>query len=92
LAPGSAVEIAFVLAVLALAAVGFSLERVSVDVVALAVLVALLVGGILTPAEALAGFASEAVVVIGGLFVLTAGLRASGAVDVLTRRCWRWWP
>jgi di/tricarboxylate transporter len=77
-------QIAFILAVLAAAAILFSLERVPVDVVALGVLVALLATGILTPSEALAGFASEAVVVIGGLFVLTAALRHSGALDILS--------
>lgn len=78
-------EIALVLGLLAVAAVLFCLERMPVDVVALGVLVTLLVSGVLTPAEALAGFASEAVIVIGGIFVLTAGLKASGVLEALGR-------
>lgn len=76
----------FVLAVLAVAAVLFCLERVPVDAVALGVLVVLLLAGVITPDQALAGFASEAVVVIGGLFILTAGLKRSGVLEWLGQR------
>jgi len=76
----------FVLCVLAVAAVLFCLERIPVDAVALGVLVALLTSGILTPSEALSGFASEAVIVIAGLFVLTAGLKNSGFLEWLGQR------
>ncbi len=78
-------EATLVLGLLAIAAVLFCLERVPVDVVALGLLVTLLVSGVLTPAEALAGFSSEAVIVIGGIFVLTAGLKASGVLEALGR-------
>jgi di/tricarboxylate transporter len=73
--------IALVLGLMAVAFVLLSLEWVPVDVVALGVLVVLLVSGVLTPAEALAGFGNEAIVVLAGLFVLTAGLRQSGAIE-----------
>lgn len=79
----------FVLAVLGVAAVLFCLERVPVDAVALGVMVVLLLAGILEPEEALAGFANEAVVVIGGLFVLTAGLKKSGFLEWLGTRLQR---
>ncbi len=74
-------EIGLVLALALIAMALFSLERVPVDVVALGLLVALLVAGVLDPKAALAGFASDAVIVIAGLFVLTAGLKASGIVE-----------
>lgn len=76
-------EVALVLVLMVVAATLFCLERVPVDVVALGVLVTLLVSGILTPAEVLAGFASEPVIVIGGIFILTAGLKSSGALETL---------
>lgn len=76
-------EIYFVLALMVVAIVLFSLESVPLEVVSLGLLVALLASGILTPKQALAGFANEAVITIGGLFVLTAGLRSSGALDRL---------
>lgn len=78
-------EIAILLVLVVAAMVLFSLETVSVDIVALGMIVALLATGILTPREALAGFGNEAIVVLGGLFVLTAGLRISGAIDPLGR-------
>lgn len=77
--------IGFVLGLLVVAGILLSLESISVDIVALGILVALLVGGVLTPREALAGFGNEALVVLGGLFVLTAALKAAGAVEELGR-------
>ena len=44
--------------------------RVRADIVALSALAALLVLGILTPAEALAGFSSPIVIMMIGLFVV----------------------
>lgn len=79
-------EAILVLAVLTIVGVLFCFERVPVDMVALGALVVLLLTRVLTPAQALAGFSSEAVVVIGGLFILTAGLKASGFLDVLAQR------
>lgn len=77
-------DIAIVLSLLVVAGVLFSFERIPVDLVSLGVVVALIATRILTPEEALKGFGSDAVLVIGGLFVLTAGLRSSGALDVLS--------
>ncbi|REJ83872.1 MAG: SLC13 family permease [Acidobacteria bacterium] len=77
------------LVTLAVASILLCSERVPVDVTALGVLVVLMVGGVLTPADALRGFSSDAVVAIGGIFVLTAGLRSSGALELLGRRLQR---
>lgn len=97
--------IALVLAILLVAGVLFCFERIPVDVVALGIMATLLVARILTPAQVFQGLASEPVIVIGGLFIMTAGLRASGAMDQLARaverlgrvvrrawwRCCSWW-
>jgi di/tricarboxylate transporter len=77
--------IALVLAILLVAGVLFCFERIPVDVVALGIMATLLVARILTPAQVFQGLASEPVIVIGGLFIMTAGLRASGAMDQLAR-------
>src|SRR3954454_18093460 len=53
------------------------------DLVALLVLLALGLGGLLTPEEALAGFARPAVITIVGLFVITATLERTGVVQWL---------
>src|SRR5690606_26045385 len=42
--------------------------------------------GVLKPAEALAGFANPAVIVIGALFVVAAGLRSTGVLDWVGHR------
>lgn len=75
----------FVLAVMVAALVMFVTEVASVDLVGLFVLVALMLGPPLSPSEALAGFANEALITIAAMFVLSAGLIRSGALDSLTR-------
>jgi len=49
-------------------------------------LVAVTVLGVLSPKEALAGFASPAVLMIGALFVVAAGLRSTGVLDWIGNR------
>lgn len=77
--------IAFVLVLLAGAAVLFAVDRLPVEVVALVVLGVLLATGILTPEEGFAGFANPAVVTIGAMFVLTGGLFRTGAMKPVSR-------
>jgi len=57
-------DIAIVFAITAFAVILFLTERVRVDLVALLVMVSLALTGILTPAEALSGFSSAAVVTV----------------------------
>ena len=59
-------------------------ELLPVDLTALGVLVALATTGLLTPTEALAGFAHPAPVTIAVLFVVTQGLVRTGALDAVT--------
>jgi di/tricarboxylate transporter len=54
--------------------------RLSADVVLLAGVTALLVAGVLTPAEALAGLSNEGMATVGVLYVVAAGLRETGAI------------
>lgn len=74
-----------VLAVLAGAVYLFTTEKLPVDLVALLVLASLLVLGLVTPSEALSGFSSEATITVAAMFVLSAGLQASGALHSLGR-------
>lgn len=73
----------FVLAVLVAAAVLFVTEWLRADLVALLVLVALGVSGVLTAREALAGFSNSAVISIIGVFILTAALERTGVTNQL---------
>jgi len=52
-----------------------------IDLLFLGALVLLTVAGVVTPKQALAGFASEAVLTIGALFAVAAGLRYTGVLD-----------
>ncbi len=54
-----------------------------IDLVFLGGLVLLTLFGVIEPAEALDGFANPAVVMIAALFVVAAGLRSTGALDMI---------
>jgi di/tricarboxylate transporter len=76
-------EIAVVLGLLVVAVILFATEKLSVDVVTLLLLCALVLTGILQPAEAFQGFSSEIIVVLACIFVITGGLRRAGLLDAL---------
>ncbi len=82
-------EIAAVLTILAIALVLFITEKLRMDVVALLVLSALAVSGLVTPTEALAGFSNPAVVTVWSMFILSAGLSATGVADIIGRQVLR---
>lgn len=71
------------LAVLVGAVYLFVSEKLPSDVVALLVLASVLVLGLVTPAEALSGFSSQATITVAAMFVLSAGLQRSGALQGL---------
>lgn len=79
-------EIVLVLTILAGAVACFATERLPVDLVALLVLSALLVSGILTPEQAVSGFSNTATVTVAAMFVLSAGLVRTGVVRLLGKR------
>lgn len=62
----------------------FATEKLPVDVVAMLILATLLVLGLVTPAEALTGFSSQATITVAAMFVLSAGLMRTGALRVVT--------
>ena len=78
--------IAYVLGLFVLALTLFAWDYLSVDIVALLLLLALTVPGILTPSEALGGFGNDTLIVLISLFVLTAGVVRTGVVERLGLR------
>lgn len=74
-------DVTIVFAILAVTVVLFASDRMRLDLVALLALLALLLTGILTPAEALAGFADPLVVMIAALFVVAAALFRTGLAE-----------
>ena len=74
-------EALVVFAVLGVTIALFISDRLRLDLVALLALLTLLVTGILTPAEGLAGFADPAVIMIAALFVIGAGMLHTGLAE-----------
>ncbi|MTI86679.1 MAG: SLC13 family permease [Balneolaceae bacterium] len=66
-----------------LAVVLFVNKRISFDVTSLIVMAFLVVSGILTPSEGLSGFSNPATVTIACMFILSEGLRKTGALDIV---------
>ncbi|HSJ32443.1 MAG TPA: SLC13 family permease, partial [Longimicrobiales bacterium] len=83
-------DILLTLAVTAGALALFVWNRLRVDVVALIVMASLILLGLVTPQEGISGFANEAMITVAAMFVLSAGLLRTGAIDALGRRLERW--
>lgn len=69
---------AITIIILALSAVFFAIGKVRSDLIALCALAALLLTGILTPQEALAGFSNSVVIMMVGLFVVGGAIVQTG--------------
>ena len=78
-------DIAILLVLTLGALVLFSLEWISADVVALGLLLALTLCGLVPVDRAFAGFGSDTFILILGLLIMTAALVRTGVVDLLGR-------
>ncbi len=77
-------EALFVLAVTVATLVVWVLEILPVDLVAILSMLVLVVSGVLTPDEAVKGFGNSALITVACMFVLSAGLIRTGALDLVT--------
>ncbi len=82
-------EIALVLAILAISLVLFISEVIRMDVVALLVLGALAVTGLVDSDQAFAGFSNGAVITVWAMFILSEGLTRTGIADIIGRQVMR---
>ena len=64
----------------------FIIGKIRSDIVALTALTTLIVCGILTPTEALAGFSSSVVIMMVGLFVIGGAILQTGLAKVVSQR------
>lgn len=71
------------LGVTLVAVVLFATEKLSIDLVALLIIVALVFGGVISPEEGVAGFSNPATITVAFMFVLSAALLKTGALQVL---------
>lgn len=74
--------IAYILFLLLAAVVLFSLEKLSVDIITLILLLGLVIPGILTPKEAFQGFSNDIIVILASIFVISAALKDAGVLDL----------
>jgi di/tricarboxylate transporter len=79
------VQIALVYGVLIAAVALWASDRLRMDLVAVLALLVLSLSGILTPAEALAGFSDPVVLMIAGLFVVGEALYQTGVAQAIGR-------
>lgn len=73
------------LIIIAIAIVLFSLDALPADVIGIGIMIALIITGILTPAEGIAGFGSDTAIKTLGLLLLTTALIRTGFVQMVTR-------
>ena len=73
----------FTAAVLVISVAMIASGRFAMEWVALGTLVALYLGGILDEREALAGFAAPATITLAGIYVVSGGLKRSGAIALM---------
>ena len=79
------IDTLLVFVILAVTVALFVSDRIRLDLVAMMSLLALLLTGILTPAQALSGFSDSLVIMIAGLFVVSTGLFQTGIAARLGR-------
>ncbi len=79
-------QIAYTLAVVLVALTAMVRQVAAPDMILMAALLSLALAGILTPLETFAGFANPAVATIGALFMVSAALRGTGALDLTVGR------
>ena len=83
-------DVYFVSAVLVATLVLLITERLPVDLTAIGVMVALALGGVLSPVEAAAGFANPAVITVGAMFIVSRAMMRTGAVGFIGARVIQW--
>jgi di/tricarboxylate transporter len=74
------------LGIIIIAIVLFATEALPVDLVAILILISLVITGVLTPQEGIKGFSNKATITVAFMFVLSAALLKTGALQVLAHR------
>ncbi|HHP7230906.1 MAG TPA: SLC13 family permease [Xenococcaceae cyanobacterium] len=76
-------EIVLTLIVLALALISFVFEWLPVDLTAITVAIVLMLLGLVSPEEGIAGFGNSATITVMAMFILSAGVTRTGAIQVV---------
>ncbi len=83
-------DIFLTLGVVVVALIFFIGEWFPIDITAIGVMVVLMVLGLVTPEEGIAGFGNSATITVLAMFVLSAGIAKTGAIQVLTDLFVKW--
>ena len=79
------IEIGLILVVMGIVSVLLITEKLRIDVVAILAMLTIAWLGLLTPAEAFSGFASNAVIAVIAVMILSQGLDRSGVTKLITK-------
>ncbi len=83
-------SIALTLGILILALICFAIEWFPVDFVALTVAILLMVCGLVTPEEGVSGFSNPATITVMAMFILSAGISRTGAIQMIGDWLLKW--
>lgn len=78
------------LGVIVLTLILFISEWLPVDITALTIMVLLIVLGLVTPEEGISGFSSSATITVMAMFILSAGIARTGAIQVVSELLLKW--
>jgi di/tricarboxylate transporter len=79
-------SIGIVTGILCIALFFLATEKIPVDLTAMGIVVSLMVTGVLTPKEAVAGFANPAVITVAAMFLISRALIRTGAVGFIAQQ------
>jgi di/tricarboxylate transporter len=82
MASGAIITIVVILAAIVL----FATELLSIDLVAMLIMISLVVTGVITPQQGVAGFSNAATITVAFMFVLSAALLKTGALQSVAHR------
>ena len=76
-------QIIIVFTILIIVIILFSLEKISVDIIIIAMLICLMATGILTPSEAFSGYGTDFIMILASIFVISGALQQTGILDLI---------
>ena len=83
-------EIILTLSLLFVALIAFICEWLPVDITAIGVAIVLMVLGLVTPEEGIAGFGNSATITVMAMFILSAGITRTGVVQIARDLLTKW--
>ncbi|OKH21998.1 SLC13 family permease [Hydrococcus rivularis NIES-593] len=83
-------EIILTLGVVTAALIAFVFEWLPIDITALIVAIVLVLLGLVTPDEAIAGFGNSATITVMAMFILSAGITRTGVIQIVRDLLVKW--